>query len=450
MSPHDTLLETVARHFQHAHVLGNSVELGVGGLRIGCSVGGQALGPRFDLRGGDLGESPVFASVGGQDRVPLVEAVRTWSTAFGPVLRAAFGGEAHDVRRRTVQLSGVRYDAFFDTADRSQDARLIDGLLSSDTLPVLSSTRATVLSVFPTDPDGLVQVEVNGVAWNPSALHLQQTAPDAPREFAVLQPRPTSADGLPLDDVLHTLAALRTYDPRPTWRGWQRHQGLPGRPLAAEDLQAVPLEARAYWQALGVGGAGPGYGMVDPTHARQAWLRRGNFDWTDGSVPSTDPGGVWALAHGGCGNVWLLVERGPHRGEVWCHAAGSDGVARRSAPTFHAWIRDWLDHEVRGRGGFADWDGSHCSSPHALSDALQAFERRGLSTDAALERLRGATGLSITASGSPYVHDGASLDPCGCCTALFDQLGLAPDLVPPGTPLFHKVPRSRRGGQRSG
>src|SRR6185503_8974062 len=127
-------------------------------------------------------------------------------------------------------------------------------------------------------------------------------------------------------------------------------------------------------------GAGPGYGLLPASAA----LAAGTFDWRDGEEPDGPPGGVLPLAHAGCGVMWLLVLRGPRRGEVWVDAGGSDRRARRVAGSFDAWYRSWLDCAVRDSGPWTQWDGGACATPHVLSQVLDQIEAEGVGPDEAV------------------------------------------------------------------
>src|SRR3712207_6849880 len=72
---YDVLLaETIACHFDASRVEATTVHLGMGGVVVRCSVNGvHALGAHraaslfFEISGGALGPTPIFASVSGYD-----------------------------------------------------------------------------------------------------------------------------------------------------------------------------------------------------------------------------------------------------------------------------------------------------------------------------------------------------------------------------------------------
>ena len=94
MSEHDALLqETIARHFPAAEIRDRYIDLGVGDLQIACWVdavheGGGITSAAlfFSLRGGELGDAPIFASISGYGataEAAIVGGACNWACAFG-------------------------------------------------------------------------------------------------------------------------------------------------------------------------------------------------------------------------------------------------------------------------------------------------------------------------------------------------------------------------------
>jgi hypothetical protein len=470
----DTLLvETIARHFPDAHIDGTTVDLAVAGLRIDCHVNGvRPLGVFssaslfFYLSGGALGERPVFASISGYDETPehaVVVGACNWACSFGPVLRAALAGEEQPgVARTSADIHGQRFHLFVDGLDRvmsfgepdpdlarTKAARarlgaapwLVGVVAASGRLPVLPADRPSVLSVFVGErPDGrIVEVKVHGVDWPAAQAAIAGDSEPAGamtllRELAVAVPA-WKPGPLARGAVATTLAGLGEpleHGARTAvdWRGWRAHGGELGPPLVQDELERLeratgplPDDIRQFFAEVAGRGAGPGYGLLPPSAA----LAAGSFDWRDGEQPDGPPAGVLPLAHAGCGVVWLLVLRGPHRGEVWVDAGGSDRIARRVAGSFEGWYRAWLDAAVRDAGPWTQWNGHACATPRVLSRVLDQIEGEGVSADDAVAALADRIGegsICITTAGSPYFQAGAVIDPCHSCAATAARVGV--------------------------
>jgi len=467
------LVETIARHFPGATIDGTVVDLAVAGLRIDCHVNGvRPLGAFssaslfFHLSGGALGERPIFASISGYEESPehaVVVGACNWACSFGPVLRAALAGEEQpEVTRTTADIHGQRFHLLVDGLDRvmsfgeadpdlarTRAARarlggtpwLVGVVAASGRLPVLPADRPSVLSLFVGErPDGrIVEVKVHGVDWPAAHAAIDGDCEPAGamtllRELAVAvpawKPGPLARGALdatfaglrqPLEDGARTAV---------DWRGWRAHGGQLGPPLAEEEIARLeraagplPDDVRQFFAEVAGSGAGPGYGLLRPT----ALLAEGTFDWRDGEEPDGPPAGVLPLAHAGCGVVWLLVLRGPHRGEVWVDAGGSDRIARRVAGSFETWYRAWLDDAVRDAGPWTQWNGDACATPGVLSQILDQIEAEGVTGDDALAALAERIGdgaICITTAGSPYFPAGAVIDPCHSCAATAARVGV--------------------------
>lgn len=467
------LVETTANHFPGARIDGTTIDLGFAGLRMDCQVSAVRPLGRFSsaslfyfLSGGALGDEPVFASISGYEETPehaVVVGACNWACSFGPVLRAALAGEEQpEVARFTAEIHGQRFRLFVDCLDRVMSfgdpepdltrtkaarARLgatpwLCGVIAgSGRLPLLPPDRPSLLSVFVGErPDGrIVEVKVHGVDW--PAAHDAIAGDSEPagamtllRELAVAvpvwQPGPLARGAL--EATLAGLMIPLEHGPRTAvdWRGWRAHGGALAAPLTGDQLARLeqaagplPDDVRHFFSEVAGQGAGPGYGLLPPSAA----LAAGSFDWRDGEEPEGPPAGVLPLAHAGCGVVWLLVLGGPHRGEVWLDAGGSDRIARRVAGSFDAWYRMWLDAAVRDAGPWTQWDGDACATPNVLSQVLDEIEADGASPDEAIAALAdriGAGAICVTTAGSPYFPAGAVIDPCHACAATAARVGV--------------------------
>src|SRR5262245_52004495 len=102
MSNDVLLTETIARHFPDARIVDGEIELGFAELRMRCwvnrihSVGTyKSASLFFNLSGGALGPSPIFASISGYDESPeraIIVGGCNWACSFGPVLQAGLAG----------------------------------------------------------------------------------------------------------------------------------------------------------------------------------------------------------------------------------------------------------------------------------------------------------------------------------------------------------------------
>ncbi len=492
------LTETIARHFDDAQIDENEVDLGIAGLHIACTVDSiREIGSHrsaalfFNLWGGALGDTPIFASMSGygaSEEEAVITGGCNWACVFGSVLKTALADappEEADTFEVVVQEQGYRVVVdgldramFFggdegETGERVQAARthlgaapwLVTNVLAEGALPMLPSTRASVLSVFASDghDNRILEIKVNGCDWPPSQ-HLLDQIPESElpgtvmlRELAVLVPQ-GGATLIASDLLTSTLegAALEVCGELRglvDWIGWGPHKGVVGKP--ASDIEVKRLETkigrlpddyRQFILSVQASGAGPGYGLLSPFAAEQQSLASGEFVWRDGEEPDGDPAGVLALAHAGCGVVWLLVLGGQHEGEVWVHAVGSDGLVRRVAPDFISWYRDWIDALVRNDRVFAQWDAACCATPSVLSQMIDAREKEGIATEEAVAELSSLdTGsIGIMSGGGRYFGEGDPLDPCQSCCAMVSQLGIGLDVFKPG--IAPKQGRERKQG----
>lgn len=462
------------------------VDLGVGGLRISAWVNGtqrvsgvHQVSVFLNLWGGELGESRIFASTMGyadSDEAAVAVGGREWAEAFVPVLLAALTGRElpEHAARLTATIQGRTYDCFVARLDRAmspagevsgagavveQARRHLDGdpwlcsrVLESGTLAILPRHRPAVLSVFCCEggPSRIFEVKINGADW-PAATDLLDDVPPIEalgtaflRELVVAVPK--SEPIAPSRRLIeHTLSGVQSAStPRVVWAGWDAHRGELGAPAQAREVARLeravgelPADYRRFLLTVTAKGAGPGYGLISPFGAHQRALAKGVFAWEDGDQPTTDPQGVLALAHAGCGVMYLLVLTGPHRGEVWLDAAGSDQTVRRVAPSFLDWYQDWLDALVKDAPPRTEWDARRCSTPNAISNALEAYSRQGLTAEEAEARVGGGR-FQVMAAGGSYFDRGEPVPPCAVCHELVASYG---GHVAPGV-----EPKQARGG----
>ena len=482
------LAETLARHFPAARARGGEVDLGFGDLRATTEVGaikhvGQLVSASLFLYlvGGKLGPAPVFASISGYADSPeaaIVSGGCNWACVFGPVLLAALADEElPKVERFEATIHGQRFRLFVDGLERalsssstpaeSTSARsaamrerwgahpwLAKAIVDAGQLPLLPANRATVLSVFASDTPGnrVVEVKVNGRNWAGSD-QVFAAAPSEPdgavlmlREFVVAVPI-GAAPALRRDPLASTLAGISKESSGETrssgsWRGWKAHAGTLGPALTPSDLTqlerdvgGLPDDYRAFLGDVAASGGGPGYGLLSPLGSPQTALARRGIPLPEESKRGEVLDGVLALAHAGCGMMWLLEVRGPGRGRVWLDARSGDGTMRVVYPSFDAWYRDWLDATLRDVGPWSSWDGLRCATASVLVQLLESLKKKGeLPAEKPLVGRVGAGKLMLAASGSAYFVQGAHLDPCHPCVALAARLGLDEGIFGPGVP----------------
>lgn len=476
---------------------------GFADLRIACrvhairEVGAYKIAHLFfHLSGGRIAAPPVFASVSGYGESPEVAIVGgacNWACAFGPVLRAGFAAEEQPkVNHFDVVVDGQSFRVFVDGLDRAMSlvgddatprmaaararfalnswmARVV---LESGRLPLLAADRPTVLSVFVSDAPGkrVVEVKVDGVDWPGIEAAFASVASEPAgaitllRELAVVVPTgPTPS--LARESIIRTLRGLNDGAQQRNavgWAGWNHHKGAIADPLSADGLRNVetklgelPSDYRNFVANVGEFGAGPGYGLLSPVNGACNPVSDGIFDWIDGEEPKQSARGVLPLAHGGCGVMWLLVLKGAHRGEVWVDARSSDGKARRVAPSFGAWYRDWLASAVRDVVPWLQWDAACCATANVFSQIIEQIERDGIRGDSIPEelakRLSGPGCMALASGGSEFFAAKTPLNPCHGCVAIAARFGLTSSLFQAGRepnlgPDVEKDPASRKPG----
>ncbi|MCL2468232.1 MAG: hypothetical protein FWF02_13395 [Micrococcales bacterium] len=449
----DVLAQTVANHYPGASIDGTVVTLAATGIQVDCEADDpQELGNLMSVSlymrvsGGPFGPEPSFASISGyamcgagcdpvgQSVVAVTEAGCFWTCTFLETLESAglipvreAREERHDVTLRGARIGGRGYQVWSGKIDRTlsfdnpsdpqailaatrsrfgADATMTSAVLATDTLPVLASNHAVLLSTFAMvigDGEPTTEVKVHGGDWPPSWGPLVAVSPGAPgaitllRELAVAVPVEASRwDRNRLAWTLGTIGQTRTEAHQAAgWRGWHRHGGVLQAPLtdgqiAAANVNPAALPADHHHFITQVGwGAGPGYGLQPPTL----------FDL-----------GV-VLATAGDQVTWYLSAAGG----VWADTRtfGTDPV--KTHDSFDLWYADWLDNALAGLRPWNQWDGT-CSSLGALSQMLEDRDRRGI--EGSFE------GVKVTLAGD----DGQPTDPCHHCQATFARFGMGDEV----------------------
>ena len=286
------------------------------------------------------------------------------------------------------------------------------------------------------------------------------------------------------------LRALAATDRGERRFGARQHHYRLAAPLGEERVRAIenelelrlPDDYRAYVTETADGGAGPYHGLLPLDHPVQRGCMRGTFAFTapDDAVDCDDDGasadergeasesgrghearvgergeakraravyaGVIGLGHVGCGQMALLVVRGEAAGEVWLDAREAEAGVGPIAPSFGAYLEDWVERTSRNELPRAIVPPGRCALPNALSAYLARHEDAlGLARGtiggewlrAALAAL-GPHAIAVTASrGGPFFDRDQRLDPCPACEQLLENLraqGLAADTVSHGVP----------------
>ncbi|MCO4745171.1 MAG: hypothetical protein KC912_10305, partial [Proteobacteria bacterium] len=263
-------VENIASHFDGSTIDGDVVHTGVEGLTIQGYVNRvddrgsyTSVSLFFQVWGGRLGATPVFASMsgyaGGTDddaRAAVITGSCNWCCTFGPMFRAALSGqEAGDIEEADVTVHGQRFRLLVDGLDRvlsfgegdhspdrtrerlGGDPHFARALASSaGCLPVLPHDEVSVLSVFVGDSEAnrTLEVKVHGRDWPSAHAFFDGCEPEPPgavvllRELAVLVPVGPEPE-LTRAGVEATLAGFRVReDITPSWRGWRSSGGRLG------------------------------------------------------------------------------------------------------------------------------------------------------------------------------------------------------------------------------
>ncbi|MDB4981849.1 MAG: hypothetical protein JWM82_2601, partial [Myxococcales bacterium] len=396
-----------------------------------------------------------------------------WACAFGPVLRAGLAAEEQpEVHHFDVVVDGQSFRVFVDGLDRAMSlvgddatprmaaarARFAPNswmarvVLESGLLPLLAADRPTVLSVFVSDAQGkrVVEVKIDGADWPGAEAAFASVAAEPQgaitllRELAVVVPT-GPAPSLARESIIRTLRGLNGGGQQRTavgWAGWNHHAGVIADPLSADGLRDVeaklgelPSDYRNFLAVVGEFGAGPGYGLLSPMNGARNPIGDGIFAWVDGEEPKQPARGVLPLAHAGCGVMWLLVLTGSHRGEVWVDARSSDGRARRVAPSFSVWYREWLASAVRDAVPWLQWDAGCCATANVLSQIIEQVELDGIPRDSIpaelAKRLRPGC-MALASGGSEFFTAKTPLNPCHGCIAIAARFGLTSSLFQAG------------------
>ena len=193
MTDTELLVATIARHFPDAKVTGTTIDVGFGGVTIGCRLGkvAQQMGVTaaqlvFDLDGEEL-RGPIELAMNGYAPSPhdaIIEGGCLWACSFGPVLRAALSDEVHDeVAWFEANAGAASYRCYIDAFDRvlhfapsgceevaaarvrlGGEPWLATGVFDIGGLP-LAGDRTQILSVFVGElPDRrIVEVRLDGI-----------------------------------------------------------------------------------------------------------------------------------------------------------------------------------------------------------------------------------------------------------------------------------------------
>ncbi len=262
------------------------------------------------------------------------------------------------------------------------------------------------------------------------------------------------------------LDELAAADPRCRRFGARHHRYRRAPPLGEDRVRVLedelglrlPDDYRAYVETIADGGVGPYHGLLPLDHPVQRRCASGAFPLTapldGGPAPDRDRGdggdplhaGVVGLGHLGCGQLALLVVRGDAAGEVWLDAREADAGIGPIAPSFGAYLEDWVERSSNNQLPRTIVPPGRCGLPVALSAYLARCEdARGLAPGtiggdilhAVLAALRpGAIAVAASSEG-PFFARGEPLDPCPACEVLLENLrgqGLAADAVAPGVP----------------
>jgi hypothetical protein len=290
------------------------------------------------------------------------------------------------------------------------------------------------------------------------------------------------------------IAELASRDPRARRFGARQHGYRVAPPLGEDGVRAVeqalavrlPDDHRAFLATIAAGGAGPYHGLLPVDHPVQRRCAAGTFELTaptheadgdldvDGDVAASDASaasaaraasdagaahdearatrvdrvyqGVLGLGHVGCGYIALLVVRGAAAGQVWLDAREAGLGIAPIAPSFTAYVQDWIARSTRNLLPRAVVPAGVCSLPAALSSYLAQRERdRGLEPgtidDRGLRDALGAIGPRAIAtamvSDRPFFAHGDLVDPCPSCEVMLENLrgrGLGADALTPGWP----------------
>lgn len=251
---------------------------------------------------------------------------------------------------------------------------------------------------------------------------------------------------------LHTrlreiLAALAASDPSCKRFGASRHRYERLPPVTASELTiieerlggALPDGATDYADYItrfSAGGVGPYYGLFLAGRAAA-------------HLVTAPPKSTWTralpLSHLGCGYLAVLPLDGPGAGQIWIDARGL-GIAQPIAPSFTAFVLDWIDRLAHNQ-----WPEGHvpvgsCAFQGALSGYLHMSEESlglepgqlaGQALRDALADL-GPGSIRIAAEGALWNPDDA-VDPCITCARTIENLasdGLSRDVLAPGVPPY--------------
>jgi tetratricopeptide (TPR) repeat protein len=181
--------------------------------------------------------------------------------------------------------------------------------------------------------------------------------------------------------IAEMVDVLRTHDTGLSVFGAVQHEWRCEDPASEAELSAfeeraavkLPADYRTFVEERWASGAGPYYGLAPlpeptPEHGEP-------FD--PNLVANQPLKGAVPLADQGCGMTSLLVLTGPSRGQVWFDARDNGGGMWLEAPSFDAWMSEWLDRALVEAAAAllpeVDWDsGELVASTAAAVEKLAA------------------------------------------------------------------------------
>lgn len=251
------------------------------------------------------------------------------------------------------------------------------------------------------------------------------------------------------DEILAIIRELVAHaaatDPKRRRFGARQHRYTWRPPLSStrvEELERaigapLPADYRRFVTHLGDGGCGPYLGVLPLDDPRQVAAARGTFDPDARDARR----GVIGVGHLGCGQLALLVVRGPAAGSIWADTRASDDRVTPLAPSFDAYVGEWLRALAHNEPPRALATPGTCAPPQVLSRYLAAYEQKeglapGTATAAqvaAALRTLPRESMAIASIGDELVFaQGDLIDPCPGCARLLEHFGLPQETLKPG------------------
>ncbi len=474
------VLGRLAHHFSGSVLEEKQVRIAEGvALRacatpLGAGPAGHRVSLSFEIHWLHASRASVALTTvgyGDSDIAAAVSGTCEWARSFAAVLQQGLSGAVDG--GIDVTVAGMAYRCFVDGLDRSVDFNgaepsepsacrkrlggtpfLLPGILEE--VDILSSHRPTVVSLFVGDglDERMVEFKVDG--WELKGTGALRQVPKEDeggvvflREVAVLVPvdgRRALTKGLVASTLDSTEAAKDKHARWSVlWPGWSVARFAKRSVMSVNDMKGLeealgtlPEDYRQFLLTVGIGGGGPGYGLLSPFSCGQRRLAQGRFTWVHSGSAESGPAGVLALAHAGCSIMWLLVLEGECRGEVWVDAQGSDGTARRVAGSFTEWFESWLVDLCMDVPFAVDWDSRCCAPSNVLGTMLSKRVERGLTLEDAKAELKqiGPSSVAVASGGNYAFDNGDMLGPCEGCARLFFGLGVSAEVFAAGVDPF--------------